>query len=67
MPVWAKIDSGEPIRNGGAYGYAPQPNATQDPVMQGTAEELEIGDYHDVLDDRYKVGGTTTWERPAQA
>jgi hypothetical protein len=67
MAVWAKIDPAQPIRNGGAYGDAPQQGDVLGPTRPGTTELLEINWYHEVLDDRYKVGGTTTWERPGQA
>lgn len=66
MAVYAKVTGARPVQNGGAVGFAPQDKATQGVVQQGTTEDLSVSNAYEVLlDGRYKVGGSTTWERPA--
>lgn len=67
MAVYALINSGKPILNGAAMCRAPQDKATQGVIMQptdGYAEALASDANAAVLDGRYKVGGSTGWERP---
>lgn len=68
MAVYAVIDGGRPIQNGGAVVHAPQPKSTEGFIQQGKTEDVPVANaYAAVLNARYKTGGTTTWERPGSA
>lgn len=65
MAVYAKIDPAKPV-NYARVTIQPTPGDTG-PCMLLTATPVvyDMDAQEDVLDTRYKVGGSTTWERPA--
>lgn len=65
MPVYAKIDPAKPVNYAAAV-IQPTPGDTGGCMI---LPRIPVADnmaaVEAVLDTRYKVGGSTTWERPA--
>jgi len=67
MAVVEKFDNAKPFNYARCVGQSPPglPNIFLAASDSNEDDDTTLTAYDAVLDDRYKEGGSTTWERPA--